>query len=121
MEKKIEEYVEKHIASDLIIESVKMTNDYKINNREAKKLNKLFIELSKDIELAKQVYSILLDNDCITTRAISSAECLRLGIHIEKSIKKLEEISKMLDIGITRFEAEMTLKIWRGEIKGKHL
>ena len=40
MDKKVKDSVEKHIASDLIIESVAMTTDYKTNNREVKKLNK---------------------------------------------------------------------------------
>ena len=77
MNERVKKIVEKHIASDLIIESVAMTADYKTNNREAKKLKRLFDELSKDIDLAKDVYEILLDNECITTRGISSAECLR--------------------------------------------
>ena len=42
---KSKKIVEKHIASDLIIESVAMTADYKTNNREAKKLKRLLIAL----------------------------------------------------------------------------
>ena len=121
MKDKVKEFVDKHIASDLVIESVAMTTDYKTNNREAKKLNKLFEELSKDIELAKAVYEILLDNECVTTRGISSAECLRLGIHIDKAVKNLEEISRMKNIGIRSLSAEMSLKLWRGEVEGQHL
>ena len=121
MNEKVKKYVEKHMASDMIIESVSMTTDYKTNNREAKKLNKLFQELSSDIELAKEVYEILLNSDCRTTRGISSTECLRLGIYIDKAVENLEEIAKMKDIGIMSFSAEMSLKLWRGEIEGQHL
>lgn len=121
MERKVTKIIERHIASDKIIESVSMTTDYKTNNREAKKLNRLYEELSKDINLAKEVYKVLLDSECVTTRGISSVECLRLGIYIEKAINNLEEISQMKDIGIRSLSAEMALKIWRGEIKGQHL
>ena len=41
MNERVKKIVEKHIASDLIIESVAMTADYKTNNREAKKLKRL--------------------------------------------------------------------------------
>ena len=93
MNEQIIKHIEKHVASDLIIESVSMTEDYKTNNKEVKKLNKLYEKISKDLEIAKEVYKVLLEHECITTRGISSVECLRLGIYIDKSIKNLEEIS----------------------------
>ena len=31
------------------------------------------------------------------------------------------KIAKMKDIGIRSLSAEMSLKLWRGEIEGKHL
>ena len=73
------------------------------------------------MELAKQVYDVLLNHECITTRGNSSVECLRLGIYIDRAVKNLEEIAKMKDIGIRSLSAEMSLKLWRGEIEGKHL
>ena len=106
-------YIEKHIQSDLIIESVKMTTDYKTNNREIKKLHKLFVELSKNLTLAHEVYRELLNTDIATTKAISSVECLRLGILQEQALFTLRELANRTDIGIISFEAEMTLKMWK--------
>ena len=123
MKKKLshEEIIRKHIESDEIIESVSMTTDYKTNNREVKKIQKLFEILKDDIELAKQVYGTLLKEESATTRSHAASACLRLGIFIADSEKTLEELSERTDIGITRLSCEMALKVWRGEIPGKIL
>ena len=115
------EIIRQHIESDKIIESVSMTADYKTNNREAKKLVKLFNVVKDNISLANEVYAVLLNEDSVTTRSISAAECLRIGIYIHESEKILEELSQRNDIGITRLSCEMALKLWRGEIPGKTL
>jgi hypothetical protein len=116
-----QEIVDLHVKSDRIIESVSMTGDYRTNNREAKKLYRLFLILKEDLTLAKEVYSQLLWHDCVTTRSISAAECLRLSIFVQEAVHVLEEISGRDDIGITSFHAEMALRIWRGEFPGKTL
>ena len=121
MQNSVMKYVERHLTSDLIIESVIMTADYKTNNREMKKLRCLFDELSENMELMKEVYKILLDHENVVTRLHVSAECLRAGIFIKESVKNLEEISKQKDIGIISFNAEMTLKVWNGEFEGNTL
>lgn len=116
-----QEIVDLHVKSDRIIEAVKMTSDYRVNNREAKKLYRLFLILKEDLTLAKEVYSQLLWHDCVTTRSIAAAECLRLNIFVQEAVSVLEEISKRDDVGITRFEAETALQIWRGEVPGRSL
>lgn len=117
MDELAKKYIEKHIQSDLIIESVKMTTDYKTNNREAKKLQKLFMELSQNIPLAQKVYKELLQTDIVTTKAISAAECLRLGILQKQALRILRELAARKDIGIISFEAEMTLNMWEKSSK----
>ena len=110
-----------HIESDIIIESASITGDYKTSNKEFKKRNKLFVLLEKDLDMAKEVYKHLLNHDCITTKISASSECLKLGIYINEAEQILEEISKRNDIGTRRLNAEMVLRVWRGEFPGKTL
>ena len=116
-----DEIIQKYLESANIIESVTMTTDYRTNNREVKKILKLFLLLEQDIDLAKKVYSCLLESDIPVAQSMASADCLRLNIYIDEAQKKLEELSKRDDIGIRSFSAEMALKIWRGEVPGKKL
>ncbi|NLB81904.1 MAG: hypothetical protein GX800_09940 [Clostridiaceae bacterium] len=123
MRKKLtaQEIVNLHIESDKISDIATVEGDYRTNNREGKKINKLFTLLAHDIELAQEVYGILLDYDNITTRTEAAAACLKLSIHKNKAVQVLEELSKRNDIGIRRLNAEMTLRVWRGEFPGKTL
>jgi len=116
-----QEIITLHIRSDELIDSAIINGDYKTNNREHKKRAQLFQILSKDIELAKEVYGHLLIHHCITTKISSASECLRLNIYVDKAVEILEEISNRTDIGVRRTNAEMVLRVWRGEFPGKTL
>ena len=72
-------------------------------------------ELSKDIELAEKVYAELLENDDMYTKLCAAAACLHLNLHIEKSVKILENIVMTGD-SMSAISADRNLKIWRGEI-----
>lgn len=116
-----EEIIKKHSESDKIIDELSSSDDYKRSNQEAKKLHKLHNYLQENTSLAKEVYGALLKSECVTSRSISAAECLRIGIFIEEAEETLETIGQRDDIGIRSFNAKMALKIWRGEIPGKTL
>ena len=115
------EIVHLHIQSDIKSEIATIEGDYKTNNREGKKIQKLFDILSRDIILAKKVYRVLLNYDNITTRTEAAAACLKLGIFEDKAVQTLESISKRTDIGVRRLNAEMIIRVWRGEFSGKTL
>jgi len=115
-----QEIIEKRIENDLLIEALSV-RDYKKNNRIVDKNFKLFKLLKIDLELAKLVYKELLSYDCVITRLTAAGECLSLGIYIEEALRILTEMSNRGDIGIRSFEAELTLKVWRGEVPGKTL
>jgi hypothetical protein len=116
-----QEIVDLHVKSDRIIESVRMTGDYRTNNREAKKLLRLFAIVKDDLTLAEEVYSRLLLHDCVTTRVWAASDCLRLGIFVQEAVRVLEEISKRDDLGMISFDADMALRVWRGEFPGRSL
>jgi len=117
----IQEIIELHIQSDEIIDIATVNGDYKTNNKEFKKRNKLFKFVENDIEMAKEVYSHLLMHPCITTKISSASECLKLNIYIDEAVEILEEISKRADVGIRGLSAEMVLRVWRGEFPGNTL
>ena len=123
MKKKLspQEIINIHIESDKIIESALMRGDFKTNNKEMKKQNKLTELLKSDLELAKFVYGELFKADCERSRCHAAVDCLRLSIHVSEAEKILEELSQRDDIGITSLGCEMALKLWRGEIPGKTL
>ena len=116
----VDEIVELHIKSDLIIDEC-MKNMNKrtslINNREVKKLQKLISIYKDDKELSKQIHERLLVHSNSEVRGNSAVECLRIGIFEEIAVKTLEELE--LEPGITGHRAEWALKIWRGEVKGR--
>ena len=64
-------------------------------------------------------FSELLGSDNVVVRTKAAAYCLALRQDIEMGEHVLEEISRNDSYGIFRFNAEMTLKVWRekGELK----
>lgn len=116
-----QEIIDLHIESDKISDVATINGDYKTNNKEGKKIKRLFSILENNLEQAKEVYSYLLDYDNITTRTEAASACLKLGIYTIEAEKTLEEIAKKNDIGIRRLNAEMVLRVWRGEFPGTTL
>lgn len=121
MEEIIKKYAEKHIEADLNIKKANLTVDFKTNNKERKKLEKLFSELSKDRILFEAVYAELLESSEEVTLLTASSECLKNKIFVKKAEENLLKLSKRKDLAMISFEAEMVLKVWYGEIKGKTL
>ena len=115
-----QEIIEKMLEIDRAIESLSVL-EYKKNNKLADKSFKLFRILDADLELAKVVYKELLAHDCIITRVNAASKCLSLKIYIEDALRVLTEMASRCDIGIKSFEAELALRVWRGEIPGKTL
>ena len=112
MDEKVKDIITKHLDSDKVIESVSMTTDFKTHNKEMKKLNKLMLSISQDVELCKAVYGELLKNDSPVTLLNASSECLKLNILVEQAVKTLKLLAKRKDIGIISFNAEMMLNEW---------
>ena len=113
MDEKVKDIITKHLDSDMVIESVSMTTDFKTHNKEMKKLNKLMLSISHDAELCKAVYGELLKNENPVTLLNASSECLKLNIFVEQAVKTLKLLAKRKDIGIISFNAEMMLSEWR--------
>ena len=101
-----------YITSLLIIERSNLDGEYKIGNKEGKKIIKLFRQLEVNIDLAKEVLSSLFEHESLKVKICAAAHCLALEIFEKESVDILERIVE-LNERVFSFEAEMTLKVWR--------
>jgi len=115
--KSAQEIIALIVQSGEIIDGATDNSDYKINNREFKKRDKLYQEIAKDVELAEEIYDHLLEHPCITVKISSSFQCLKLNIYVDRSVSILEKLAQRTDIGVRSFNAEMCLRVWRGEVQ----
>lgn len=108
----IDEYIKKYI--ELCFE----LDDYskegvKKHNKAMKKLAKLFRQLEDDKELATVVYDSLMNHGDQRVRATAAAHSLGLNVNLTKAQKVLKEIMQNSPEPLSRFNAEMTLQVWK--------
>ena len=118
----MQEYVEKYL--EICSALCKNPDDYtkanvKRHNEAMVELQSFVEELVKDREKAEKVFAELMDNEDIAVQASVCGNCLKYDILTEKAEKRLKKISRSKNYH--SFGAEMTLKVWRGEIPGKTL
>ena len=106
-------------ASGKIIFDATYSGDYKTCNREGGKLLRIFKMFEKNPEFARECIAVLLNSENVFVRTDAASCCLALRQDVERAECVLEEISSNRDYGIFRFNAEMTLKVWRekGELR----
>lgn len=109
------------VQSCEIIDKAAETGDYKINNREMNQCIKLHNFIAEDLKLAEEIYGLLLEHSCISVKIACAFQCLKLDIYVDKSVNILDKLTKRTDIGIRRLDAEMCLRVWRGEFSNKTL
>jgi hypothetical protein len=102
-----------YINSGLIMYKATLDGDYRVNNREGKKIINLFKHLENNLQLAMDTLPVLFDNENVVTRTKAAAHCLALNIYINEAEKVLENACQDKNNGIFGFNAEMTLKVWR--------
>ncbi len=108
----INEYMKKYI------ELCSELDDYskegvKKHNKAMKKLAKLFHKLEDDKKLAAEVYDNLMIHGDERVRATAAAHSLGLNVNLTKAQKVLKEIMRNSPEPLSRFNAEMTLKVWK--------
>lgn len=89
------------------------TGDYVISNREWKKLVKYFKIFEKNLEFGYKCIDRLIESSNVVVKTKAAAYSLALSYNTSRAISVLEEIANNSDNGIFRFNAEMTLKVWR--------
>jgi hypothetical protein len=108
----IDEYMRKYVelCSDLDIYT---KEGVKKHNKAMKKLAKLFHQLEDDKKLAAEVYDSLMIHVDERVRATAAAHSLGLNVNLTKAQKVLKEIMQNSPEPLSRFNAEMTLKVWK--------
>lgn len=108
-----ENILKQYEESGKIMYQATLTGDYKSNNREGKKLVKIFKVFEDDRELARICIAELLQSDNVVVRSKAAAYCLALNDNVEVAQKVLTEISSDEANGIFGFNARMTLDVWK--------
>ncbi|GHU83106.1 hypothetical protein FACS1894196_2470 [Clostridia bacterium] len=105
--------VEQYVETCQILKETALSGDYKRGNKEGRKIVKMFRILENNIELANLSLPKLFCNKNVVTKSKAAAHCIALNIRVSEAEKILEEVANDDSYGIFRFNAEMTLKVWR--------
>ena len=108
-----ESVIEQFEKSGPIMYRATLDGDYKVNNKEVKKLISIFKVFEKNIEFANECLEILLTSKNVVVRTKAAAYCLALNQNIDIAERTLEEIMNREENGIFGFNAKMTLKVWK--------
>ena len=109
------EIIAKYLESTQIIASLPF-GEYKKNNSEYKKIDKLSKTFDQDIVLAKKVYKELLTCDCVVAQLCAASACLSLKIYIDEALKVYRKMAGRTDIGWSGFTAKAGLEAWEKKI-----
>ena len=117
----IEQFVEKFESLYEKIRIATLNGDYISGNRAEKEKRKLYNKLSQHEELTINVLENLLKSSNVVARISAASYLLKLNVNVKFCLKMLKEISKNKEYGIFCFNAEMTLKVYNGEIPNRTL
>lgn len=109
----VDEIFDIYEKSGRLMYDATLSGDYKINNKEGKRLTKLFKVFEKEINFGHQCIDKLFESDNVVIKSEAAAYCLALNYNVEYAIQVLQGIADNSDNGIFGFNAEMTLKVWK--------
>ncbi len=110
-----EEVLQQFKDSCDIIYRCNETGDYKTGNKEQPKLIKIFKYFEKNREFAMECIKELLCDESVVVSTKAAAYCLALNENVDKALEVLLANSEKKEAGIFRFNAEMTLKVWKSQ------
>lgn len=107
-----EEVLKQYEESGKIMYQATLDGDYKANNREGKRLIKIFKYFEDNREFAFDCINDMINSENIVVRAKAAAYCLALNENIDIALAVLTDISSKKENGIFGFNAKMTLEVW---------
>ena len=110
-----EEVIQQFKNSCDIIYQCNETGDYKTSNKEQPKLLKIFKYFEKNVEFAMECIKELLCDESVVVSTKAAAYCLALNENVDEALTVLLDNSMKKETGIFRFNAEMTLKVWKSQ------
>lgn len=108
-----EEVLKQYEESGKIMYQATLEGDYKTNNKEGKRLLKIFKYFENDREFAMDCLKDMLNSENVVVRIDAAAYCLALNVNIDIALGVLTEISNKEENGIFGFNAKMTLEVWK--------
>lgn len=107
-----EEVLRQYEESGKIMYQATLDGDYKANNREGRRLLKIFKYFEINREFASDCIKDMLNSENVVVRTKAAAYCLALNENVDVAIEVLSEISSKKENGIFGFNAKMTLEVW---------
>lgn len=108
-----EEVMAQYEESGKIMYRATLNGNYKANNREGKRLIKIFKYFENNKEFALECINEMLRSENVVVRTKAAAYCLALNENVDAAVKVLSEISSDEANGIFGFNAKMTLDVWK--------
>jgi len=109
----VDEIIEIYEKSGKLMYDATLSGDYKTNNREGKRLTKIYKLFELNYEFGYQCIDKLIKSNNVVIKTKAAAYCLSMNYNIDYAVSVLQEIADNPDNGIFGFNAEMTLKVWR--------
>jgi len=109
----IDEIVAIYEKSGKLMYDATLSGDYKTNNREGKRLTKIYKLFELNNAFGYQCIDRLINSNNVVIRAKAAAYALSMNYKIDYAVSVLQEIAENPDNGIFGFNAKMTLKVWR--------
>ncbi len=108
----IDEIVELYEKSGKLMYDATLSGDYKTNNREGKKLTKIYKLFELNNAFGYQCIDRLIKSNNVVIKTKAAAYCLSFNYNVDYAVSVLQEIAENPNNGIFGFNAEMTLKVW---------
>lgn len=108
----IEDVVSIFEQSGIIMLEATLSGDYKLNNKEGKKLTKVFKYFEKNLSFAKECIEELYKSDNVVVLSKAAAYSLALEYNIDRALNVLNVIANNENNGIFALNAKMTIKVW---------
>ena len=103
--------IEKYIFYCVEMEKAMEKNDYRTNNRYAKRFCKLTQKYEGE-DYYIEALDELMENKNVNVSANAAVDSLRCNANIDKAVKILKEISENEKPGINKLGAEIALERW---------
>ncbi len=115
----VEKIIDIFEESGLKMYDATLTGNYRVNNREGKRLTQLFKLFENDVEFGMQCIDRLLESENVVVKSTAAAYSLALNYNVNRAIIVLKEIAGDNKNGIFAFNADMTIKEWekKGSLK----
>lgn len=107
------EIIDQYIQSCNIIYEATLIGDFKSNNKEGKKIIKLYKILETNLQLANDCLEILMKNRNVVVKTKAASHCIALNIRVSEAKNIQETVAKDKENGIFGFNAQMTLDVWK--------